>query len=225
MRYREASTSTVAPTIYVFGRQYGDFAARVPALPGCGAVGATKDEAVARARERIAEYLSTAPDTAGRFAALKSIDPARYPVDDTIDGAFLPGDPGSPSRSEAVDAAALFAAWSAEIARLTAGSAREATEARSGAEWSVREIRDHLAATQVQWLSRLDAITDGSFRVHDALDAMVRERIAALETSTATDRDVLGGRWSARRVVRRLMEHQYEHLVQIRDTLRSLVQR
>jgi len=214
-----------APIIYVFRRQYGDYAARIPDLPGCGANAATKEEAVAAARETAREYLSSAVDTSGRLARLKEIDVASFPVDDTNDGAFLPEDAVAFESADITDAAAQFAYWSTEIARLTAAATAAQAEAKRGEEWSAREIRDHVAQSQVMWLSRLDAITDGSFRVHDALDTMVRERIATLDATATREREVLGGRWSARRVIRRLMEHQLEHLQQIKDALREVTHR
>jgi len=209
---------TDVPTIIVFGRRYGDFVARVPVLAGCGGVGATKEQAIERARQSAREYLASTRDTAGRLAQLRAIDPATYPVEES-DGAFIEHDRVALSKAELADLAEMFARWSAEIARLTKDLPPDVAEAAHGEEWSVRQIRDHLAETQVRWLSRLDALTDGSFRTHEALDAMLIDRIASLEASSPDGREVLGGRWSPRRVVRRLLEHQLEHLGHIRDVL------
>jgi predicted RNase H-like HicB family nuclease len=217
-----SALETLPPTIYVFGRRYGDFAARIPQLAGCGAIGATKEEALERAREAARAYLASAPDHAGRLAAWRSLDPSSFPVDDSTDGGFFDHDTAVLAKAELEDLAELFARWSAEIALLTRELAATVTEARRGEEWSVRETRDHLAETQIRWMSRLDALTDGSFRTHELIDAMVRDRIAQIEPASATDRAVLGARWSTRRVVRRLLEHQLEHLGQIRDTLGAL---
>ena len=210
------------PTIRVFRRQYGDWAARIPDLPGCGATGATVEEAVANARDSARAYLAAAPDASGRITSWKRVDPASFQISEESDGAFFSEDGEALGSRDLVDLAGLFASWSDEIQRVSQQHA-DVNETRRGDEWSVREIRDHLAETQVRWLSRLDAITDGSFRVHDAIDAMVRERIAT--ASSPSDRDVLGSRWTARRVVRRLLEHQIEHLGQIKDTLAALVGR
>ena len=162
--------------------------------------------------------LTSAPDRSGRLAAWRSIDPATFPVEES-DGGFIEHDRVAIGKAELADLAEMFERWSAEIARITKDLPAAVAEARRGEEWSIREIRDHVAETQVRWLSRLDALTDGSFRTHEALDAMLRDRIAALAASSADGREVLGGRWSPRRVVRRLLEHQLEHLGHIRDVL------
>jgi predicted RNase H-like HicB family nuclease len=41
----------IEPIVSVFARKYDDFAARIPALPGCGASGPTADDAVRNAQE------------------------------------------------------------------------------------------------------------------------------------------------------------------------------
>jgi predicted RNase H-like HicB family nuclease len=214
-----SAVRTGPPTIYVFGRRYGDYAARIPELAGCGAIGATKDDAVARAREAAREYLASAPDRGGRLDGWRSLDPSSFPVDDSTDGGFIGHDTTPLAKPELEDLAALFAGWSAELARLTRDLTANVSEERSGDEWSVREIRDHLAETQIRWMSRLDALTDGSFRTHEEIDAMVAARIAQIDAASMNDRSVLGARWSVRRVVRRLLEHQLEHLGHVRDTL------
>jgi predicted RNase H-like HicB family nuclease len=213
--------SEALPTIVVFGRRYGDFVARIPALAGCGGVGATKEDEIERARGAARAYLATAPDRSGRLATWRSLDPATFPVEES-DGGFIEHDQVALGNAELADLAALFTRWSVEIRQLTAGLQGDVSEARRGEDWSVREIRDHMAETQVRWLSRLDALTDGSFRTHEQIDALVSARIADLGATSGQDREILGGRWSARRVVRRLLEHQLEHLGHIRETLARL---
>jgi predicted RNase H-like HicB family nuclease len=198
----------------VFPRQYGDFAARVPELPGCGAVGPTKDAALTNVLAAIDEYRETAGDERVRTNGSSEIEVVDYAGD-----GFFAEDDEPISSTEAQQLAARFASLVAQLDALTAQLSAELRETRPGSEWSVREIRDHLAEVEVRWLSRLDAAVDGSFRVHDAVHEMVRERLADLSSQRGAGRTVLGSRWTPRRVVRRILEHQFEHREQIIKTI------
>jgi predicted RNase H-like HicB family nuclease len=211
-----------APSIYVARRQYGDFVARIPALAGCAGAGATRDDAIANAREAYRVYHAALRRRSHALGVVSGLDPEALPVIDESGAGFFDEDAVPLGSDEFRALASLFAGLTEEIARLVAPCASALSETRVGDEWSVREIMDHLAETQLRWLSRLDALADGSFRVHAAIHAMVHDRIAAAGATPFIDRSVLGDRWTARRVVRRLIEHQMEHVDQIRATLLAL---
>jgi uncharacterized damage-inducible protein DinB len=89
--------------------------------------------------------------------------------------------------------------------------------------WSVRETLQHIMETEASLLSRLEKWPNDPFNMLQAVHRVVFQRFTVLEPEdTEIDHVVLGRRWTTRRVMRRILEHEFEHLGQIRAILGQL---
>src|SRR5204862_7666047 len=89
--------------------------------------------------------------------------------------------------------------------------------------WSVREALEHIMEAEVDFLSRLEKWPDDPFPTLQAVHRMAFQRFTVMEPEdTELDHIVLGRRWTTRRVMRRILEHEFEHLGQIKAVLGAL---
>lgn len=210
-------------TIYVALAPDGTYLANVVELPGCIARGATKEEAVARVRESFRDYLELL--RAERFAPAHladDLDPATFAVKQPEARHTYPEDFRGPLREhELRDFLRHYEASRAALLSLVHGLSQEQLESAPGeGEWSMRQILEHIAQTEVSYLAKLEAWPKGDFATLQAVHRMAFQRFSVMEPEdTADERRIQGARWSARKVMRRLLEHEYEHLQQVRETL------
>src|SRR5207302_7772961 len=89
--------------------------------------------------------------------------------------------------------------------------------------WSVREALEHIMESQTDFLSRLEKWPTDPFNTMQAVHRMAFQRFTVMEPEdTGLDHVVLGRRWTTRRVMRRILEHEFEHLGQIKAVLGAL---
>ncbi|TMG52956.1 MAG: DinB family protein, partial [Chloroflexi bacterium] len=89
--------------------------------------------------------------------------------------------------------------------------------------WSVRETLQHIMETEASLLARLEKWPTDPFNTLQAVHRMAFQRFTVMEPEdTEIDHVVLGRRWTTRRVMRRILEHEFEHLGQIKAVLGAL---
>ncbi|MBI5303680.1 MAG: type II toxin-antitoxin system HicB family antitoxin [Chloroflexi bacterium] len=199
----------------------GGYLAHVPALIGCVARGKTKDEAMANVREAIAAYLAwlrqhhlDAPD------ANEAIELDVTETESTI----LPPDYAAMNYDELEDLWHRAALSRQELLRVLAAMPADALTRKSGEnDWAIRNILAHLAQADLWYASRLDegGLPELLWRIA-ATRALVLQRLQNLpadERARVTNHG--GEEWTPRKVARRMLEHEREHLEQIREILKA----
>jgi len=209
----------------------GSCMAHVVELPGCLAIGATREEAVAAAPEAIARHLAWLRQHGEAVAEGEDVE---VEVEETVPvGGNFPGAPG--------DQVAFFASdrervsdedieralgWAEHCRRdllnLFEDVPREALDWRpDDTSWSIRHILEHIASAEAFYVTRLEPHAD---REPSPLLGVLRDaasrRLRDLSSEErAAIRSPRGEPWSARNVLRRLLEHEQEHLDQLRELL------
>jgi len=111
----------------------------------------------------------------------------------------------------------------AALARLLGLSADELEKQPTPAMWSVREALEHVMETEVALLAKLERWPASEFATLQAVHRMAFQRFAVMDPEdTAIDHEIQGRRWSTRKVMRRILEHEYEHLGHIKEIVAAL---
>jgi hypothetical protein len=77
--------------------------------------------------------------------------------------------------------------------------------------------------SEVTFLARLERWPDDPFNTLQAVHRMAFQRFTILEPEdTALDHHVMGRRWTTRKVMRRILEHEFEHYLQIKEIVGAL---
>ncbi len=211
-------------TVYVQPRGDGSWFASVVELPGCMATGATKEEAVARVREAFHDYAALLERHGARLEHDRELDPATFVARDAPEPMSYPEDFSGMQEHELRDFLHRFEALHAALLDLVKGLPQDEIERRpSEGEWSVREVLQHVATGSLEILSRLEPWPRGDFGTLNAAHRMVFQRFAAMDAAdTQGEHRVFGRRISVKKTARRLLEHEYEHLRQARETIARL---
>jgi predicted RNase H-like HicB family nuclease/uncharacterized damage-inducible protein DinB len=195
----------------------GGYLAHIPALPGCVGRGVTKKEAVARCEETLRSYLALLIH-AGVSGVPRETDNLSLEVHDCGSRTF-PSDynPIMPNEAE------QLVQW-LEVSR---DELLETVEKLppGALDWkpnpnvmSIREILEHTANSDWWYVQRLHAWPADTFERLAATRALVGASLRNLSDEERKRVTVhYGEEWTARKVVRRALEHEREHLQQIRD--------
>ena len=212
-------------TIWVRGGE-SYWLATVSALPGCIASGASRDEAVANARRGFVAYLELLEARGIATDRWKDLDPVAFTVEDGPLTGILPEDLGPLDEHEMRDFLHQVEALRSATLSLVRGTTPDELERRpTESTWSVREALEHVMTTEVTLLSRLERWPqdDGSLPTFQAVHRMAFQRFAVMDPEdTAIDHTVMGRRFSTRKVMRRILEHEFEHQQHIREILAAL---
>jgi len=211
MRYR----------VYLASLHNGRTMAHVLSVPGCFAQGPTPEEALARTPAAIAEALdwlrrcgepAPAPHEAIELEVVHQVLNKRA-GEDVI--GFFPGEEIPVPADEVPRFLRLMGHSRRELLSLVQSLDEAELDARPGGRgWSIRYILRHVAAAELWYLTRI---------LWERLERVRRlavERLSGLgeeERSRVAVRD--GERWSARKVFRRFLEHEREHMGHIREVL------
>lgn len=211
-------------TIYVQqGGAEGYWIAHVPAIPGCNASGTTRDDAIANARRAFRAYRELLDARGVSVERWKGMDPDTFAVADAPAGGLLPGEDAPLEEHELRDFLHQFEASHAALIALVQGLSTDDIERRlTETEWSVRHTLEHLLEGNVDFLARLEKWPKDPFNAYQAVHRLIFQRFAVMEPGDWTDHTVLGRRWTTRRVMRRLLEHQLEHYEQIKAIIAGL---
>jgi predicted RNase H-like HicB family nuclease/uncharacterized damage-inducible protein DinB len=203
----------------------GGYLAHVVNLIGCAARGKTKEEAIANTRTAIAEILAVLRKH-GAPAPAES-EPIELDVTET-DALTLPTDYSAMNDDE------LEALWErAAISRqelfdtLAKISPTDLNWRENEKAWSVRNVLAHMAQADLWYASRLEegGIRELVWRL-SATRALLLQHLQAIPADARahiTRHD--GEDWTPRKAARRMLEHEQEHLTQIREILKSSIVR
>jgi predicted RNase H-like HicB family nuclease len=211
------------PAIYVQG-DGGYWLAHVPVLRGCIASGTTRDEAIANSRRAFRAYLELLDTRGVSIEHWKDLDPATFEVRDLPTDRVVPEDIGPLEEHELRDFLHQFEASRAALISLVRDiSAEEIERKPSETMWSVREALEHVMLTEADFLSRLEKWPADPYNTLQAVHRLVFQRFTVMEPAdTALDHVVMGRRWTTRKVMRRMLEHEFEHFGHIKEIVAAL---
>jgi predicted RNase H-like HicB family nuclease len=212
------------PVIYVRSAGADYHVAHVPVLPGCIGTGTTRDEAIANARRAYGAYLEILAARGVTIDHWKGLDPHAFAVAEVPAGGLLPEDERPVEEHELRDFLHAFEAQQAALIAALAGlSADELERAPDEKTWSVRQALEHAMNTEVSLLSRLERWPDDPFNTFQAVHRLVSQRFAVMDANDANARKTIEGRtFTVRRVMRRLLEHKWEHFVHVQQIIDAL---
>jgi predicted RNase H-like HicB family nuclease len=211
------------PAIYVQG-EGSYWLAHVPVLRGCIASGTTRDEAIANARRAFRAYLELLDARGVSIEHWKDLDPNTFEVRDLPADRVVPEDIGRMEEHELRDFLHQFEASRAALLSLVREvSADELERKPIETMWSVREALEHVMLTEASLLSRLEKWPADPYNTLQAVHRMAFQRFTVMEPpDTDLDHVVLGRRWTTRKVMRRILEHEFEHLGHIKEIVAAL---
>jgi Mn-dependent DtxR family transcriptional regulator/predicted RNase H-like HicB family nuclease len=212
------------PAIYVSEGEPGYWLAHVPVLRGCIGTGKTRDDAISNARRAFRAYLELLQARGVSIEHWKELDPERFPVKDMPADRVVPEDVGPLAEHELRDFLHQMEASRSALLSLVRDLSPDELERKPAPEmWSIREALDHMMETEVALLSRLEKWPTDHFNTFQAVHRMAFQRFTVMEPEdTALDHEVLGRRFTTRKVMRRILEHEFEHYVHIKEILAAL---
>jgi predicted RNase H-like HicB family nuclease len=210
-------------TIYVQG-EGSYWLAHVPVLRGCIASGTTRDGAIANARRAFRAYLELLDARGVSIEHWKDLDPDTFDVRDLAADRVVPEDVGRMEEHELRDFLHQFEASRAALLSLVRDIASDELERKPNETmWSVREALEHVMLTEASLLSRLEKWPADPYNTLQAVHRMAFQRFTVMEPpDTDLDHVVLGRRWTTRKVMRRILEHEFEHLGHIKEIVAAL---
>ena len=209
----------------IFVRQgaEGYWLGSVPAFPGCNASGKSKDEAIANTRTAFRAYRELLEARGVSTERVKAVDPDALQAEDAAPSGLLPNDERPLEEHEIRDFLHQYEASRAALTSLLKGLSADELEKRpTEAMWSVRETLEHMLQTDVTFLSKLEKWPDNPYGVLQAVHRMAFQRFSVMEPGDWVDHEVLGRRWTTRRAMRRMLEHEFEHYGHIKEIMAAL---
>jgi predicted RNase H-like HicB family nuclease/uncharacterized damage-inducible protein DinB len=209
--------------IYVQG-EGGYWLAHVPVLRGCIASGTTRDEAIANARVAFRAYLELLDARGVSIDHWKDLDPETFEVRDLPADRVVPEDVGRLEEHELRDFLHQFEASRAALLSVVREISPDEIERKpTETMWSVREALEHVMLTEASLLSRLEKWPADPYNTLQAVHRMAFQRFTVMEPAdTELDHLVMGRRWTTRKVMRRMLEHEFEHLGHIKEIVAAL---
>lgn len=192
--------------------------AHVPALPGASARGQSVEEAKQNIRAAVEEYLAVLRDVGEPVP--KAGEPIQLEFEETDRTTFVTDyDPLRPNELET-----LFR-WMAisrqELVDLLRCMPQEMLDWEPGeGTWSVSEIICHMADSDLWYTDRLKQWPEAPLYRLAATRGIALERLRALaESDLGRVTHHQGEEWTPRKVVRRMLEHEREHIAQLRQLI------
>jgi predicted RNase H-like HicB family nuclease/uncharacterized damage-inducible protein DinB len=200
------------------------FLANIAEVPGCVARGETRDEAVANVRRAFRDYLELLRAQRISTEHWDGLDPDRFPVKDAPEDRLIPEDAQPLEEHEIRDFLhQMEGSRSALLALIRGLSADEMERKPSPETWSVRQALEHIMTTEATYLSRLERWSGDDVATLQAVHRMAFQRFSILEPEdTHGSHRVFDQGWSTRRVMRRILEHEYEHIGHLKQILAAL---
>jgi len=210
------------PTIFVQGGE-SYWVAHIPVLPGCVASGRSRDEAIANARRAFPAYRELLGTRGVSIDHWKDLDPETFAVADYPVGG-LEEDQRELEEHEVRDFLHQYEASRAALIGLVKGLSPDQLDQRpTETTWSVRQALEHIMTSDVLLLSRTERWPEDPFNTLQAVHRLVFQRLSVMDPAEQRKQRVVNGRtWTTRTVMRRLLEHEYEHYGQIREIMAGL---
>jgi predicted RNase H-like HicB family nuclease/uncharacterized damage-inducible protein DinB len=194
--------------------------AHVPALPGASAQGKTVEEAKENIRAAIEEYLSMLRDVGE--AVPKASEEIHLDFQEVGTSTFLT-DYDALHRNEMETLFRWMAVARQELMDLVKSLPEEAFDwGASDETHSVRDILCHVAEADLWYTDRLKQWPEAPLFRLAATRGVALERLRALseeERARVTVHE--GEEWTPRKVVRRMLEHEREHIAQLRELIKT----
>ncbi len=196
----------------------GGYLAHVPELLGCVARGKTKEEAVAKTREAIAACQTLARKHGANAPAPS--EPIELDVVET-DALTLQPDYQSMSDQELDDLWHLQYRSRQELLETLDAATHLLEWKPDDKSWSIRNVLVHLVQADLWYASRLEEspLAELLWRLA-ATRELVMSQLHGLPSDARGRVTKHGGEdWTPRKVARRMLEHETEHLAQIREII------
>jgi predicted RNase H-like HicB family nuclease len=209
--------------IYVIEAQPGYFLANIPVLPGCIASGTNREEAVAKARRAFHEYRALLEAHGVAIDHWKDIDPDTLPVGELENPPLVPGEDEPFEEHEIRDFLHQYEASRAAVMALVKRLSPDQLEkAPNETTWSVRRALEHMMTTDIALLSRLEKWPTDPLSSYQAVHRIAVQRFSVMEPDDWRDHTIMGGHWTTKRVMRRLLEHEFEHYQHMKEIITAL---
>ena len=209
--------------LYATEAQPGYFLAIIPVLPGCVASGKTRDEAIAKARRVFRDYRSLLEAHGVAIDHWKDIDAEKLPVGEMDDPPLVPGEERPFEEHEVRDFIHQYEASRAAVMALVTKLSPERLEQKPNDEtWSVRQALEHMMTTDIALLSRLEKWPADPLSSYQGVHRLIIQRFSVMEPDDWRDHTIMGRRWTTKRVMRRLLEHEFEHYQHIKEIIAAL---
>jgi len=188
--------------------------AHVPELPGCTARARTIDTVKAAIRQVIRDYLAHL-----RLQGERDLSSDFDLEFEEVKGYTLPPDYAPLTQEELEKAKRWLTASRRTMLTELESLPADAWDWKPGEkDWSLRTVTSHMGAAELYLTDKLmepDRAPLDRLRVTrhvalDRLDALTPEQLGQVTTFD-------GEEWTPRKVLRRMLEHEQEHLAQIRD--------
>lgn len=209
--------------IYVTEAQPGYWLATIPVLPGCIASGTAREDAIAKARRAFHEYRALLEAHGVAIDHWKDIDPDKLSVDESWTPPLVLGEDQPFEEHEIRDFLHQYEASRAAVIALVKRLSPEEIEKKpDDATWSVRQALEHMMTTDIALLSRIEKWPDDPFTAYQAVHRIIVQRFSVMEPDDWRDHTISGRRWTTKRVMRRLLEHEFEHYGHVKEIIAAL---
>jgi predicted RNase H-like HicB family nuclease len=211
------------PNIYVTEAQKDCWLATIPAVMGCNASGKTRDAAIANVRRAFRAYLELLDARGVTVEHWKGLDADTFPIAES-DSPLFPEDREPLEEHDLRDFLHVFEVQQAALVALAGRLTPDELERKPDSHtWSVREALEHMMTTQATLLSRLEQWPTDPFNTLQAIHRVVFQRFTVMEPADTTVTKVIRGRpWNVRRVMRRILEHEWEHYGHVKEIIAAL---
>lgn len=207
------------PLIYVQG-EGTSFIAHIPALPGCVGTGTTRDGAIANARRAFRAYRELLEARGVSSEHWAGIDPDALKVADLPADRLVPGEERPVEEHEMRDFLHQFEASRAALIALVRGLSPDQLETSpTETMWSVREALEHIMTADLEFIAKLEKWPDDPFGSLQAAHRVAFQRFSVMEPKDHVDHVIEGRRWTTRKVMRRMLEHEFEHYGHIKEIM------
>ena len=211
------------PKILVRASSHDYFVASVASATGCVGTGTTRDAAIANARKAFGAYRALLEARGVSVEHWKDIDPDTLTVEDATSTGIFPGEEIPLEEHETRDFLHQFEASRAALISLVKGLSPDQLEQRpTDAMWSVREALEHIMTTDLSLLAKLERWPDDPFGALQAAHRIAFQRFSVMDADDWVDHEIQGRRWTTKKVMRRLLEHEFEHYEHIREIMAAL---
>ncbi len=200
----------------------GGYLAHVPELIGCAARGKTKEEAIANTRETIGAILALMRKHG------VNVPPANELIEMDVtetDALTLPPDYTTLRDDELEDLWERAAMSRQELLDTLVAISPNALMWKENEEsWAIRNVLAHIAQADLWYASRLEegGLRELLYRISATRALLLQhlQNVPAAKRDHVTKHD--GEDWTPRKVARRMLEHEQEHLTQIRGILKKV---
>ena len=209
--------------IFATEAQPGYFLAIIPILPGCVASGKTRDEAIAKARRVFRDYRALLEAHGVAIDHWKDIDAETLPVGELENPPLAPGEDQPFEEHEIRDFIHQYEASRAAVMALVTKLTPDRLEQKPNDDtWSVRQALEHMMTTDIALLSRLEKWPADPLSSYQGVHRLIIQRFSVMEPDDWRDHTIIGRRWTTKRVMRRLLEHEFEHYQHLKEILAAL---